>query len=536
MARLLAMCLNCRKGEEPTAEPCGQCESCVSITAGSSADVIELDAASNRGIDEIRALQENVRLAPMSGRYKVYIIDEAHQMTKDAYNALLKTLEEPPPRVIFVLATTEPEKILATVRSRCQRFDFRPVPEQDIAGRLKLVAEAENIEASPQLLDLISRKADGSLRDALGLLEQCLAFAGERPSVSDFMAITGGVERDSLERLSGLVRDGRVPEAIAHLDELIRSGRDPSPICSGLIGYLRDVFLAALRSEDRTGRSESGAAPPEDDLSRAAAEWTTNRLVGFMDALARAEANMRYSPQPRLVLEMVLLGLGLRPPESRPAAACAPPESPGKISSGPDQVPSSPPGNTLGVRERAPGKQLTETPGERAAGPAPAPGAGSPTVTLEWFKDNWEPLLARVRSKSVFTRAFLLRARPVGLAGETLTLGFEVQFHKEHMEDEKHRRVFEDSIAEATGAKLRVKCTLLPGEPSAKTGAPGPDPGKPALSAPVPVSREAISPVPARNNTGEGSDPQGPVSDTMRSALTIFGGRFVDEAEPEDRS
>lgn len=585
MARLLAMCLNCRKDKDqgPTAQPCGQCESCEAITAGSSPDVIELDAASNRGIDEIRALQENVRLSPMSGRYKIYIIDEAHQMTKDAYNAFLKTLEEPPPHVVFVLATTEPEKILPTVRSRCQRFDFRPVPETDIARRLQVVAEAEKIEAQPELFQLISRKADGSLRDALGLLEQCVAFAGERPSVADFLAVTGGVERDSLERLSALVREGEAAEAIAFVDELIRSGRDPGAICSGLIGYLREVFLVVLRRSEggaRGAQPRPGETEPEAELVRAAEKWTPDRLVGFMDVLARAEADMRYSPQPRLVLEMALLGLGLRRTETgtvgQPAPSEVPPSQAGhtlnRTTGAPAAAPpqstggASPPApSTAGLVPPAPSAAQQAPPATAAGSQAPPaspagaqappaspadPAAGAPGVSLEWLRDNWAPLLDRVRKKSVFTRAFLLKARPTGLTGEVLTLGFEVQFHKEHMEEEKNRRVFEDAIMEATRARLRVKCALLPAELTAKGGSPGPAPSRTEAPDPTPAPEAPLPDEPppgaepgpeprlqgASSVKGPGNRSQAAVSETMRSALSVFGGRILDDGEPEGRS
>ncbi|HCJ10855.1 MAG TPA: DNA polymerase III subunit gamma/tau, partial [Clostridiales bacterium] len=337
MARLLGMCLNCQAHDAPTPDPCGRCESCRAIAAGTSPDVIELDAASNRGIDEIRALQENVRLSPMSGRYKVYIIDEAHQMTKDAYNAFLKTLEEPPAHVVFVLATTEPERILPTVRSRCQRFDFRPIPEPDLVERLRTVAAAEGFKVTDELLAHIARKADGSVRDALGLLEQCVAFAGESPTVEDFLTVTGGVDRAALRRLAEAVRERRAAEAIGLVDEMVRTGRDVGAVCGGLITYLRDLFLTKLHrsaaagdgpAPDGESPDTASAAGRDSELDPAAEEWSQTELLTLLDALARAEAEMKYSPQPRLVLEMTLLALCLEA-DGRPAdAAERPPGGP----------------------------------------------------------------------------------------------------------------------------------------------------------------------------------------------------------------
>ncbi|HCW51110.1 MAG TPA: DNA polymerase III subunit gamma/tau, partial [Clostridiales bacterium] len=359
MARLLGMCLNCQAHDGPTPDPCGRCESCRAIAAGTSPDVIELDAASNRGIDEIRALQENVRLSPMSGRYKVYIIDEAHQMTKDAYNAFLKTLEEPPAHVVFVLATTEPERILPTVRSRCQRFDFRPIPEPDLVERLKTVAAAEGFKVSDELLTHIARKADGSVRDALGLLEQCVAFAGESPTVEDFLTVTGGVDRAALRRLAEAVRERRAAETIALVDEMVRAGRDVVAVCGGLITYLRDLFLTKLH---RSAAAGDGPAPAPDgqppdtasgaardpELGPAAEEWSQTELLTLLDALARAEAEMKYSPQPRLVLEMTLLALCLEADGRAAGAAGRPPAAADR----PSAVPTPPRGKPAEPRSK----------------------------------------------------------------------------------------------------------------------------------------------------------------------------------------
>lgn len=576
MARLLAMCLNCEAASAPTDEPCGKCSSCSSISAGSSPDVIELDAASNRGIDEIRSLQENVRLSPMSGRFKVYIIDEAHQMTKDAYNAFLKTLEEPPAHVVFVLATTEPEKILPTVRSRCQRFDFRPVPETDIVGRLRTVAEAEKIQAPDALLALISRKAEGSLRDALGLLEQCVSFAGESPSVEDFLTVTGGLDRDALRKLVEHVAGGRAASAIAEVDAMLRAGRDPGAILGGLVSYLRDVFLTGLRlAEVSPGQAvEPGVEiEPDPELVNDARSWTAPRLLAFLDALVKADGEMRYSPQPRLVLEMVLLGLanaageapvgdgpwassgdGPRPAAGRsPGATDRPPASastPGPVAGAspgsapvtrpsgapapvtpaaaqpitPPRTPAfAPPSAPAAAQPSAPaaapaqpaGPQPSAAAAQRAGEPpaAPRPGPGE-QLTLQWLRDNWEDLLNRVRKKSVFARAFLLGATPIGFSDGVVTLSFGAKFHKEQMEVDKNRRICEEALSEATGVNLTVRCRLTA---SAEAGAspqperePDPSPEERPVPRPQPAAPASSGkPGPARAPSGS-SPPRGP--------------------------
>ena len=566
MARLLAMCLNCGSAPGPTAEPCGKCESCEAISGGSSPDVIELDAASNRGIDEIRALQENVGLSPMAGRFKVYIIDEAHQMTKDAYNAFLKTLEEPPPHVVFILATTEPEKIIPTVRSRCQRFDFRPVPEPDIVERLRRVAVAEGLKVPDELLLLIARKAEGSLRDALGLLEQCVAFAGESPSVEDFLMVTGGLDRDALRKLAGLTAAGQVAEVVEALDAILRAGRDPAAVLGGLIGYLRDVFLAGLgarrASSGALGTAETADVPNtalDGDLVQDAQTWPTARLLQFLDRLIAADSQMRYSPQPRLVLEMALLGFALEAMRGPRAA-----DPPALVQSAP---PAAPPPTPV-TPPAAPPPAATAPP--PAARPSPPPDPTDGTVTLQWLRDNWEDLLNRVRKKNVFTRAFLLRAKPITLGDGWVTLGFGAKFHKEQMEEEKHRQVCEEALSEATGVKLMVRCRLLeegpgpeqthaptpsgaPDEPllpraenvplpppgksggTASTARPRASGGRTDASSGSPRGPSRVSPLAGRNSDpspgsagGAGSDRPAPDS-ILDKAVTIFDGQVVDD-------
>jgi len=566
MARLLAKALNCQEADRPTPSPCGRCPSCEAIAAGTSPDVIELDAASNRGIDEIRALQENVHLLPMTGRYKVYIIDEAHQMTKDAYNAFLKTLEEPPRHVVFVLATTEPEKIIPTVRSRCQRFDFRPVPEPDIVARLRTVAEAEGIQATDELLGLVARKAEGSLRDALGLLEQCVAFAGERPTVEDFLLVTGGLERDAVRQLAELVRTGRTAPAVALLADLVRAGKDPHAVADGLVSYLREVFLAGLGSGETAHDGLEAEAPPDPQTAEDARRWAIPLLVEALEVLVKASAEMRFSPQPRLILEMALLRLcraaGSDAPGSRvPHPATGPAPGPGSLPAPPASAPARP--KATGPVP-APSGAPASGPAGTGAGDRPPqvrsalPAAGDGPPTLQWLRDNWEDLLDRVRRKNVFIRAYLLKARPTGLADGVLTLGFVAKFHKEQMEQEKNRRVLEEALREFTGVELRVRCRILEEAEvaSPRVVEPEPPPQAPAVPRERPVrlpkpgapGRSGTPPVPPAGGPPSGppeGPPEGPpgppggetregvlkskTPETIRSALAIFGGKVVDD-------
>src|SRR5713226_6081558 len=255
-ARVLAKALNCVKG--PAAEPCNECDSCREIGLGSSLDVIEIDAASNRGIDQIRELREMVRYAPAGGRYKVVILDEAHMLTDEASNALLKTLEEPPDKVIFVMATTEPENLADTIRSRSQHFHFRALTFAEIAGRLEEIAKKENLKIAPGAMAVIARMAEGSLRDALSLLEQARAYCGDTIPDKDVRELLGVVPDDALEELVGAISSGSADRALGLVHTFQKEGRNLQHFCRESIRHMRNLLIARVCGSD----SELIAATP----------------------------------------------------------------------------------------------------------------------------------------------------------------------------------------------------------------------------------------------------------------------------------
>src|SRR6516225_678345 len=240
-ARILAKSLDCING--PTITPCGKCDNCREIAAGNSLDVIEIDGASNRGIDDVRELRDNVRYAPAKGRYKIYIIDEVHMLTKEAFNALLKTLEEPPPHVKFIFATTEPDKVLATILSRCQRFDLHRIPANLIAQHLQFIAKKEKIMLQPAAAHAIARGAEGGLRDAESMLDQLVAFCGEKISESDVLNVFGFTSEQTVSDLTGRILRGETPEAIDLLHEQSEAGKDMMRLMADLIAHLRDLLV-----------------------------------------------------------------------------------------------------------------------------------------------------------------------------------------------------------------------------------------------------------------------------------------------------
>ncbi|MGH9542372.1 MAG: DNA polymerase III subunit gamma/tau [Terriglobales bacterium] len=307
VARILAKAMNCRRAPGPTVSPCGECESCREIRDGNAVDVIEIDAASNRGIDEIRALRESVRYRPARDRYKFYILDEAHQLTDDAFNALLKTLEEPPDWAIFVLATTEPEALPATIRSRCQHFSFRAVPYPEIVARLGQICAAEGIAADPEALGQIASAGEGSLRDALSLLDQALAYGAGELREETVRALLGRVSTEALAGLLAAVAAGESHAALECLDQFLSAGASPPQICQQTVLFIRNMLmcrvagaesdLLALSDRERQATAAAAERFSEEDLTR------------FLQILLRTASDLRFAQEPRLHLELGVMKL-----------------------------------------------------------------------------------------------------------------------------------------------------------------------------------------------------------------------------------
>jgi DNA polymerase III subunit gamma/tau len=304
-ARILAKAMNCVNG--PTAEPCGVCDACKEIAAGTSLDVIEIDAASNRGIDQIRELREMVRYAPAAARSKVVILDEAHMLTGEASNALLKTLEEPPDRVIFVMATTQPEDLEDTIRSRSQHFHFRALTFNEITDRLKFIAEKENLKIDGGALSVIGRMAEGSMRDALSLLEQARAYCGDNITDQAVRELLGVVPEDSLQELVEAVAEQSAERALGLVHTFQKEGRNLQHFCREAIRHMRNLLIARVCGAD----SDLIAATPDQrpGLAKAAALFTEEDLTRFFQILLQTDDDLRRKPDPRVHLEMGLLRL-----------------------------------------------------------------------------------------------------------------------------------------------------------------------------------------------------------------------------------
>ncbi len=309
IARILAKALNCEKGPTPT--PCNLCSNCLEITQGSSIDVIEIDGASNRGIDNIRELRETVRYRPAKGRYKVYIIDEVHMLTSEAFNALLKTLEEPPPHVVFIFATTEPQKIPATILSRCQRFDFRRLGLQQIVQHLRRITDEEKADFSDGVLFAIAREADGSMRDAQSLLEQLLAFSGDGLPDKEILDILGVIDRQSVLKAAEAILSGDARTCLDLVEDIYRRGIDSRRFCQHLCDHFRNLLFIAVSEGDETRLDL-----PEDEkklLTDQVGGTTAGSLHVYFQMLLQGEQEIRRTSMPKIALEMLLLRMAQLP-------------------------------------------------------------------------------------------------------------------------------------------------------------------------------------------------------------------------------
>ncbi len=303
MARILAKALNCKEG--PTAQPCGQCESCRRIAAGDDLDVLEIDGASNRGIDEIRNLRQNVKYAPAHSRFKIYYIDEVHMLTTPAFNALLKTLEEPPPHVKFIFSTTDPQQLLDTVKSRCQRFDFRLIADAEIIGHLGQICDLEKLSPEKGALQAIARAARGSLRDALGVLDQVAAFSEKDVKLEDVLTVLGAVNTQVLTQIVDALAGSHTGEALRIVHEALFSGVDLLDFADQLSEYLRDLLVASYcGAEDEL---LAGSAADAETLERQAGLLDADKLLYMLQVLREAKQRARRDTSGRVALEMAIV-------------------------------------------------------------------------------------------------------------------------------------------------------------------------------------------------------------------------------------
>jgi DNA polymerase-3 subunit gamma/tau len=479
MAKILAACLNCEHG--PTVTPCGQCDSCRAIARANSLDVIEMDAASNNSVDDIRELRDSVALAPVSGRRKVYILDEAHMLSTAAWNAFLKTLEEPPPNTVFVLATTEAQKVPATVVDRCHRFDFqRPTVEQ-IAQVLRRTAEAESIEIPPEAIAALARAATGSFRDALGTLEQLLAYSGPEIALEDVLAVLGIADSALLERTVDAVAAADARGALLALGECADSGRDASSFASDLESRARELMLVQTLGEIP---AELQLTPESDARLLAQAERVPHAtVVRLLELIGSALESVRAGADARTSLELALV-IAARPEvDASTRALLARIERlegrNGSVAPVHAITPSDPPPQTVEPPEDAvepvqnvvdPPEDAIEPPGDAVdpredAVEPPEDAVESvvePPEDLQAVVELWPAVVELVGAGHALCGAVIADTRPVELAGEDLTVGFPTSaaFLKKKAEDPANRRIVTDALRRLAGGRWRISYEL----------------------------------------------------------------------------
>jgi len=454
IARIIAKAVNCPNAKN--GDPCDACESCVAIRDGRYLDLIEIDAASNRGIDEMRDLREKVRFAPSMGQYKVYVIDEAHQLTNEAFNALLKTLEEPPPHVIFVLATTESQRIPATIVSRTQRFDLRRIPHQKMVQQLAAIAKSERWQVEPAALEAISRHAQGSLRDAESILDQVATFAEGKVRVDDVDELLGATDWEETSALFDAIAANDAAKAVGLVRTLVDDGRDLRLFVRRAMDHMRALVLVRASDTLPETATESIAAV----LRRQAPLFSLDRLAKIAHRLIETEQQLRTGEGTPLPLEIALLDLtteGASPapkqpaPQGTPAKTAAPTPAPSRASSAASQsAPRSQAVVDLAQRRAQLPARPDEAPAERPTG------AASPGVTLQRVRSAWDQLLERAQERSIAKAAQLVKAEPVAIEGGTIVLAFTDEFARQMWD--RQRPELERDLGELVGTAMRVRC------------------------------------------------------------------------------
>lgn len=475
-ARILAKALNCLSSDGPTTTPCGTCPNCVSIASGTNIDVIEIDGASNNGVDDVREIRDNVRMVPTNGRYKVYIIDEVHQLSASAFNALLKTLEEPPPHAVFILATTEAHKIMATIISRCQRYDFRRVSMDDLARLLRHILDHDGVRASDDALRAIARAAEGGVRDAESILDELITYCDGEITFKDVFDVLGLVDWKVLHDLCEAVLAKDVARQLVLVEEVVSAGKDLSQFVQDILRYFRNLLVA--RS---TGDTALLQLPEEEraEIAARAERFTVARLVDLVEKFAELTSGFDSQLAQRIALEALLIrvskvgvevsvgavleklaelerlaagGAPMAAPAAAPASMAAPAAAPAKPAPAREARPPDPPeaGPDVAVR------------------PAPREANGF-VVTEENVARFYAKLVARARDESLNAGIWLAEGRPEAIDGDTLVVGFPAKsaFAAEKLGQADKRAPIEAALAALSGNLRRLSPRLHAPEPVA---------------------------------------------------------------------
>ena len=445
-ARLLAKAANCLAPEEE--RPCNTCSLCVAINEGRLLDLIEIDAASNRGIDEIRDIREKVGFRPNEGRYKVYVLDEAHMLTEPAFNALLKTLEEPPPHVIFCLVTTDPQKIPATITSRCQRFDFKRVSVEAIVARLSFIAEQEGVTVEKAALELIARQSTGAMRDAISLLDQMTSY-GDEITLDQVQMVLGTVSGEAAGKLADHLAQGDIAGGLDLINRTLDDGADPRQFAREVVEYLRGLLLIQQGAGTRLLHATAEQAADMEALAR---KMPTARLLQAIRLFNEAATALRRGLQaiPQLSLELALVQSVLE--TTRPEAA-APAPAPGPSAPAPPQARPAP--------QAAPPPVETEPPPSRPPQPAPSPPVTEGTLTLEQVQARWADFIAALNQRNKVTAAvFRSGCRPVEATADQVVATVPSAILRDKVNQPQRKAEAQEVLAQVLGVSCRLKLVL----------------------------------------------------------------------------
>ncbi|MFA6079802.1 MAG: DNA polymerase III subunit gamma/tau [Candidatus Omnitrophota bacterium] len=528
-ARIFAKALNCEKGTK--SDPCNTCSSCVEISNGTSLDVIEIDGASNRGIDEIRNLRDSIKFAPSKGRFKIYIIDEVHMLTAEAFNALLKMLEEPPKHAKFIFATTHPHKVPPTILSRCQRFDFKRISTKDIFENLKKIVKAEKLNVKEEAISLIARYAEGSMRDGQVVLDQIVSFAEGAVGVKDVEKVLGLVEEEILSGLASAIKNKDASAALEMVNRLVEEGKDVMQVVVGLVEYFRDLSVVKI-AKDPDALIEAGGDKIKS-LKETAESFTVEDILYVIYTLSNTMDMIRKTNIARIPLEVALIKLtgtgkivslsdimdrikklegSARPsPVAREASRTPPAYEPRVTSavSPKENAPTSPEKKETKREEKlvstlSPAGELT------AVSTQNTQTAVAAVSKVDEVLNCWADIMNNIKEKKISVASYLQEGYPVSLEGRAITLGFpkEFQFNKDMLDSLDNRTLIENTIKESCGLDLRVLFSIVE-----SAGAPSRQSKDPSFS-------DAAA-------SQEDNPDQDPI---IKEALQIFGGEIPNRA------
>ncbi|RBW67328.1 DNA polymerase III subunit gamma/tau [Bacillus taeanensis] len=460
-AKIIAKAINCEKA--PIEEPCNECDACRGIKDGSLSDVIEIDAASNNGVDEIRDIRDKVKYAPSSVPYKVYIIDEVHMLTTGAFNALLKTLEEPPPHVIFILATTEPHKIPLTIISRCQRFDFRRITIEAIVSRMEHIINAQEVVVEREALYMVARAAEGGMRDALSILDQVISYSEQSVTVDDVLAVTGMVSQQFLSRVAKAFLDQDVITALKAVEQLMEHGKDPTRFLEDLIYYYRDILLyqTAPKLEEVMDR-----AKVDEQFQEIANTISKEWIYYIIEILNRSQQEMKWTNHPRIFLELSLVkicqGEGAPKQQGNIGTDAALLD---RINNLEKEI-ASLKENGVSVREET----TAEPKPQRAFNPAIKKQQSSGRIRemlkkatkqdLNRLRSVWGDVMERIRQEKVSAHAWLKDSQPVACSDDTFVLSFQYELHSQMALKDNIRSTLENVLTNVLGKQLAMLTIL----------------------------------------------------------------------------